>query len=371
MPFRDETQFQAGSLSASRSFWADVILRDAPVAERTFILDILDHGVRVDDYLAEPDGAGGWKPSTGPPASSYPNRVPPEFEAFVTQTLASAEAAGTLRRFVPVPGGPERPHLVLALSIEPTKPRLITDARPLNAFTREQPFSLDNVGHIPSLIGVGELMVSLDHTNAYSHVNLHCSSERMFGIRWKNILYAWCCLSFGYMLSPYIYQRLSAAIAAFVRSQGFPSVPWLDDFIAAGGGPRAEGTPLRPLADRIRDARRASFVLTGVTIMAGYFVAQRKSVLIPTFSLRYLGFILDSAEGTFAVPEDKKQKFLALVRSALRGTASRRVRLSRPGKAARESSVTQLRGPGGTPTGPLYATRPVGGAETRASGPGL
>ncbi len=129
MPFRDETQFQAGSLSASRSFWADVILRDAPAAERTFILDILDHGVRVDDYLPEPDGAGGWKPSTAPPASSYPNRVTPEFEAFVTQTLASAEAAGTLRRFVPEPGGPQRPHLDLALSIEPTKLRLITDAR--------------------------------------------------------------------------------------------------------------------------------------------------------------------------------------------------------------------------------------------------
>ena len=67
-------------------------------------------------------------------------------------------------------------------------------------------------------------------------------------------------------------------------------------------------------ADTVLDLAAGS---GAVTLLAGYYINRPKSTLLPTQSLRYLGLILDSAQGMFWVPADKKLSFLALVRSTL------------------------------------------------------
>lgn len=41
------------------------------------------------------------------------------------------------------------PHLVLPLTVEPTKPRLCHDNRFLNLWMKDRPFKLDNFSHLP------------------------------------------------------------------------------------------------------------------------------------------------------------------------------------------------------------------------------
>lgn len=49
------------------------------------------------------------------------------------------------------------PHLVLPLTVEPSKPRLCIDARFLNLWMRDMPFSLDKLADVPRYIYDGSL----------------------------------------------------------------------------------------------------------------------------------------------------------------------------------------------------------------------
>ena len=46
------------------------------------------------------------------------------------------------------PGGPPRPRLIMALSVEEKKPRMIYDVRPLNKRVKKFPFSTDTVARV-------------------------------------------------------------------------------------------------------------------------------------------------------------------------------------------------------------------------------
>ena len=48
-----------------------------------------------------------------------------------------------------------------------------------------------------------------------------------------------------------------------------------------------------------------------------YFIGLKKSDLIPKQVVPYLGFLVDSVHQVFLLIEEKKQKFLSLLRSVL------------------------------------------------------
>ena len=54
------------------------------------------------------------------------------------------------------------PYLVLPLTIEPTKQRLCLDARFLNLWMRDQPFTLDGLVDVPRYVYKGSYMSKCD-----------------------------------------------------------------------------------------------------------------------------------------------------------------------------------------------------------------
>ena len=78
------------------------------------------------------------------PGEKLPNRVPNEFREFVAGEVATLVHRGCLVPFEEVltSDGPSRPILIMPLSVEPSKPRLIYDARRLNAACRHVCFAL-------------------------------------------------------------------------------------------------------------------------------------------------------------------------------------------------------------------------------------
>jgi len=315
IPFRKESSFRAGRLGDSRAFWAEQILPGFDEQRGKEVLQWLASGVDVVKYFI--DGV--------PPApAEYRNRVPREFEAWTSKQIEEYLASGALRRWSSTQeGGSQRapkPQVVLPLSIEPEKPRLIVDARYLNQHTQERPFTMETIGCVPALCPPGSTLVSADHKSGFHHVPLSTASQNFFGIFWKGEYYVWTVLVFGYSLSPWIYQTLSDAMCHFVRGKGIPVTSWIDDFLAVGAARPASGDnaavpPLWPPAEAA--GHRAAYLLFGAMHLAGYWVSLSKSVLAPTRYIRYLGLDVDADRQMFWVPEDKKKKFLALVRSAL------------------------------------------------------
>ena len=64
------------------------------------------------------------------------------------------------------------PHLVLPLTVEPSKPRLCNDDRFLNRWIEDRPFSLDSVEHLPKYVHKGFYQTVCDNKSGYDHIKL-------------------------------------------------------------------------------------------------------------------------------------------------------------------------------------------------------
>lgn len=293
-----------------------VILTNHPL--RATLVSYLRHGVDLYDLLLDPfRGASPEKPYNRDRCSPavFANRIPAALDDFVDSEMQSLIARGCIVKWADVkgPSGSTRPPLIMALSVEPSKPGLIYDARPLNQRVKRIPFSMDTVSRVANVASEGCYMTSLEDSSAFHHILLRPSSWPLFGLSYKGVDYCWAVLPFGFSLSPWCYHTLSDAKAAFLRSKGTPALAYLDDswlsnVLATHGGPAKE----QWLA-----ACEATHVAMLVSFMCGQFVSVKKCELRPITAIRYLGIICDSRTMTFRIPQDKLDQLHDLVRTAL------------------------------------------------------
>ena len=104
------------------------------------------------------------------------------------------------------------PHLVLPITIEPSKPRLCHEERFLNLWISDLPFKLDHLADLPRYVLPGHFQTTFDDKSGYQHVRLHPSSETYFGLEWDNFFFVFCTLPFGWKASAYIYLFLARII---------------------------------------------------------------------------------------------------------------------------------------------------------------
>ena len=78
--------------------------------------------------------------------------------------------------------------MVLPLTVEPSTPRLCIDARFLNLWMRDSPFSLDKLRDVPRYVYPDSLMSKIDDKSGYDNVLLIEESMQYFGIRWGGLV---------------------------------------------------------------------------------------------------------------------------------------------------------------------------------------
>ena len=210
------------------------------------------------------------------------------------------------------------PHLVLPLTVEPTKPRLCHDERFLNLWTRDLPSKLDQLPNLPSYVLPGHFQTTFDDKNGYQHLKIHPDSQEFFSVFfWRGYNFSFCTLPFRWKASAFLYHNFGLVVTSAARSLGVPVLQYVDDrhvgqlFSSA----LAVYQPCRQLAIA------AAFILLSLLLSAGYFINPVKSSPLPSTSVRFLGFISDSILQAFLVPFDKKDKFKAL-REKLLGSSS-------------------------------------------------
>ena len=122
--------------------------------DRTTILTWMRDGVSVYEFLLIVPGARGL--SVEHPFNPVVNpreKLPDEFREFVAGEVVALVRRGCLVPFeeVRMSDGPSRLRLIMPLNVEQSKPRLIYDARRLNAAHRHVCSSLDSLGSIAAL----------------------------------------------------------------------------------------------------------------------------------------------------------------------------------------------------------------------------
>jgi len=159
----------------------------------------------------------------------FSNRIPPAFRDFVDSEISSLLRLGCVARWDDVrgPDDPVAPLLQMSLSVEESKPRLIYDARPLNACIRDFLFSMDTVARVAQVASPDCFMNSLDDKSAFHHILLRLSSWPLFGFKYAGVSYRWRVLPFGFCASPWVYHTLSEVKASSLRSLGIPALAYL------------------------------------------------------------------------------------------------------------------------------------------------
>jgi len=123
----------------------------------------------------------------------------------------------------------EPPYLVLPLTVEPSKPRLCHDARFLNLWMTDKPFSLDSIMDLPRYVSRDSFQTVLDDKSGYDHILLTNDSRTFFGIQWGGWFFTYNTLPFGWKISPFIYHSTGLVATNFFRSLKIPCLLYIDD----------------------------------------------------------------------------------------------------------------------------------------------
>lgn len=322
LKFRDPDAFIAGELHNHGSVW-DEIAGETPSMKHKEVLNWIHNKVSIFPYFKHFKGTFKGKDydSDRPPARQFQNNVSCRpFTQFVQRTLLNRLETGAITLLGRV-GHVTPPFLVLPLTVEPTKPRLCHDARYLNLWMRDTPFSLDGLGDLPRYVHKDSYQTILDDKSGYDHILLTKESRTFFGIQWGGWYFTYNTLPFGWKVSPYVYHTTGLMASNFFRSIGIPCLLYIDDRhngqlqVSLSKG---EYLMLNSEDERNRaSAASAIFLVAYYLVRLGYFLGLAKSVLSPQKRVKYLGYLVDSSTQAFHCVPEKQAKFINLIRDIL------------------------------------------------------
>jgi hypothetical protein len=236
-----------------------------------------------------------------PPAKILANSHSCEtFEDFITSTILERVANGSMA-FWGVVGEVDPPHLVMPITIEPTKLRICHDERVLDLWMKDLSFSLDYLSDLPRYVGVNHFQTVCDDKSGYDHVSFTNFSRTLFGLSRKDCYFVYTTLPFGCKASACVYHSIGLVPTSHIRSLGVPCSQYIDD--------RHMGQLVTPDScpwSDFQKAEAAAYIATTTLTSLGYTMAYPNH---PCTSVRYLGYLCDFNKSAFILPEDKKHKF--------------------------------------------------------------
>lgn len=158
------------------------------------------------------------------------------------------------------------PHMVLPLTVEPTKPRLCLDPRFLNLWMRDVPFHQDKLSDVPRYVYRGSFITK----SAYDHLLLTACSQTYFGFEWGGLWFVCNTLPFGWKISPFIYHTIGLAASGFLREHGIHCSLYIDDRLngelLTKSGSWSILTANRPEEFRLNAAKASIFIVLSVLV---------------------------------------------------------------------------------------------------------
>ena len=166
--------------------------------------------------------------------------------------------------------------------------RPIFNLRPLNQFVQYEHFKMEGVPMLTTMIQQNDWMVSMDLHDAYCCVLVHPNHRKYLRFWWEDTLYQYRSLPFGLSSSPQVFTKLLRPVVAFLRRLGARLLIYLDDILLLN----------QSQAELEKDKCSVLFLLHKL----GFVVNQKRSMLIPSQKIEYLGFVIDSGRLTMRLP---------------------------------------------------------------------
>lgn len=174
------------------------------------------------------------------------------------------------------------------------KIRPIIDLRALNEHLHYEHFKMESLRTVKDLILEDDYLVKLDLKDAYFAVPVHPDHQRFLQFRWQGRIYQFTCLPFGLASAPRVFTKTLHPVLTVLRSLGIRLVAYLDDLLLMA---RSRTAALQHLA-----------TLLHLLLSLGFSVNWKKSHLVPTRELTFLGITINASSMEFTLPEDKAVK---------------------------------------------------------------
>lgn len=229
---------------------------------------------------------------------NYKSALSPEAKPLLDQVFRGELILG---RITLCDQKPRRVHAIGAVAKKGSeKLRPITEwSRPsrnsLNSYMQNEPFSLESIDQALRISKPGCFYAIVDLKSAYRHVPVFPRHRELQGSRWgfgnePESYYVDNFLCFGLSCAPWIFHRISSAIARMLRRRGFQIVCYLDDFLVTGNNYDACNSALHCLLD---------------TLQSLGFAINWEKVVSPNTRVQFLGIILDSLRERIELPAAK------------------------------------------------------------------
>ncbi len=181
--------------------------------------------------------------------------------------------------------------------------RFILNLKKLNEFIDCPHFKLEDYRTVTKLIFPNAWMAKIDLEDAYYMVSVHKSHRKYLRFLFENELYEYNCLPFGLCTAPRIFTKIMRPVITVLRSRGFLSNIYLDDLLLLG-------TSYASCQENI------SYTILLLNTL-GLRVNMKKSQLVPTQNIEYLGFCYCSKSMTIELPVKKKHRIHNITKNAI------------------------------------------------------
>ena len=175
---------------------------------------------------------------------------------------------------------------------------MILNLKQLNEFVNYVHFKMESLNDVLCLIHPGIWMGSVDLQDAYYSVSVHMSYKKFFTCYWQGRFYEYNRMPNGYAQAPLLFTKLLRQLFGFLRKQGLLSVIYLDDSYLQG--------------DSYSSCLHNITTTTSLLTALGFKINLEKSVLLPTQTVKFLGFILNSITMTISLPEQRQVRITGL-----------------------------------------------------------
>ena len=169
--------------------------------------------------------------------------------------------------------------------------RMILNLKKLNENIVYHHFKMDTFESSLKLIKPGCFMASVDLRHAYYSIPI--AKEHQVKLRFEKSgkVYQFVCLPNGISCAPRLFTKLMKPVYAALRQLGHTNSGYIDDSLL--------------VSDTFVECKKNVTDTVQVMTDVGFQIHDKKSVLIPTQNISFLGNNIDSVEMTVSLPESK------------------------------------------------------------------
>ncbi|CAJ0928014.1 unnamed protein product [Ranitomeya imitator] len=222
---------------------------------------------------------------------SRPPRDPALVPGFFS-AIASLLKSGVI---VPVPEKERFTGFYSNLFVVPKKDgkvRPILDLKLLNRRVRLRHFRMESLRSVIASMEAQEFLCSIDIQDTYLHVPIFPGHHRFLRFAVQRDHFQFVALPFGLATAPRVFTKIMAALMAILRVRGLVLFPYLDDILIK--------------APSFAQAHESLSIVLDTLARFGWLVNRKKSCLIPSQRIIFLGMLFDTRQSRVFLPTDKR-----------------------------------------------------------------